>query len=317
MLRLSLFASKVIYTLIIVFCDCIFLLIPFLLHGRSQNNQHDIIGKVNSVLGGALLALAFTNLMENANSQMKLAMPDFPISYVFTVFGILLSCFFPKFFPSRKKKSNASGFVKLPTVDIEEMSDSIELEEMTNKNDVDTNDDEKDSADMYLFIAMCFFETFTSNIVIGVQNETRHLPMLTMLTIIGDSIQMIAVGLMVYKHKSFKNVDRRHSLYTFLPLLCLFVLVCVTNVGGIVFGMVFVFFLDSPANQWWVMLISECMLALNAGMFVKISIMDMIYVELEKHSNGSFKVFVRIALVMLGSTLGIFVTTFANEKDKG
>lgn len=303
---LSLFASKIVYTLVIIFSDCIFLLIPFLLHEQTQNNDRDVIGKINSLLGGALLSLAFTNLMENANSQMKLSLPDFPLSYVFTVVGILMSCFFPKFFPKSKKKSNDVGFVKLPAIDIEEMSDFIEVEQET----IDNND----SADMYLFIAMCFFETFTSNIVIGVQNETRHLPILTMLTIIGDSIQMIAVGLVVYKHKSFKrssSSSRRHWIHILLPLMFLFVLVFVTNLGGIIFGMLFVFMLDSPTNQWWVIMISECMLALNAGMFVKISIMDMIYVELEKHPDGSIKVFVRIAFVILGSVLGVGMTTLA------
>jgi hypothetical protein len=286
-------------------------LIPFLLHEQTQNNDRDVIGKINSLLGGALLSLAFTNLMENANSQMKLSLPDFPLSYVFTVVGILMSCFFPKFFPSRKKTSNDVGFVKLPAIDIEEMSDSIDIEEMIDNTTTTKNVNNNDSADMYLFIAMCFFETFTSNIVIGVQNETRHLPMLTMLTIIGDSIQMIAVGLVVYKHKSFKSRSRRHWIYIVLPLICLFVLVFVTNLGGIVFGMLFVFMLDSPSNQHWVMIISECMLALNAGMFVKISIMDMIYVELEKHPNGSIRVFARIAFVVLGSVLGIGMTTLA------
>ncbi len=308
MLVLSLLQAKLLYTTIIIFSDYLFLMIPFLLHHQVESGEkHDVIGNINSVLGGALLSLAFTNLMADANTTMQSVMPDFPLSYVFTVAGVLCSCFIPRLFRKRTVDTPVTtdqGSPSLPIAleDDNDIDDNFQLIESPNDNAMPP------TPNLLLFVAMSFFETFAGNIVIGMQNETAHLLMLTFLIVIGDAIQMIAIGLAMYK-----NLHRVHqwssSPRIFLPLVLLFAMVLVTNMGGTLFGMFFVFVFDSTRNKQWMLVASECMLALNAGIFLKISLLDMIQVELSKHADGSWKTLIKILFTTLGSLLGVLLTT--------
>lgn len=300
-MRLGLVAAKLIYTGIVAVCDCLFLLTPFI----WQSSSGSALNGLTAFLGGALLALALLNLMADSNAQMQALFPAFPVSYVATIAGILFTTLLPRVFVLvlQRKESSPAPYLELEL--IEEGKEEEEEEEPLNAN-VDTTT----MVRCLFFVALSLFETFTGNLSVGIQQDEQHLPMLATLIVIGDSVQMIAIGL-AFQEMMNQRQKRAHSslLRLYLPMILLFCSTVTINFVGTAFGIFCSYMLTNPVNQRWLNIASELMLAFNAGMFIKMSMVDMIEVELEKTSNGVLHFVKQTTLVVLGTAFGIGVSS--------
>lgn len=296
-MRLGLATAKLIYTGVVAVCDCLFLLTPFV----WQSSSGSALNGLTSFLGGALLALALLNLMADSNAQMQMLMPEFPVSYVATVVGLLFTTILPRLFMFALQRKEPSP---PPYEELEMTEDLLGAK--------DGNDQMGAVLVRSLFfVVLSLFETFTGNLAIGIQRDEQHLPMLAILIVIGDSVQMIAIGLAfqeLMRHRQRRRA--RLSLFQmYMPLIVLFASTVSVNFLGTLFGIFCSYMLTDPSNQRWLTIASELMLGFNAGMFIKMSMVDMIEVELEK-ANASFLCFAKqMALVLLGTAFGIGVSS--------
>jgi ZIP Zinc transporter len=321
-MELTTLQSKIVYTMIVATCDCLFLLIPFLWHAPGNDDTAQKIHVLNgltSFLGGALLSLAFVNLMPDSNTQMQKMMPSFPMSYVSTVIGILFTAFLPRLFVFSIPKTSAKHHLLEKVNDNEyelfELTQTVTLDSMSSRDFTTENNSKSDNISESLqtnttitalfFVGMSLFESFTGNISIGVQSDATHLMMLAILIIIGDSVQMIAIGLQFRQLLLDRHLKHRTLLHIYAPTLILFFFVVAFNLIGTFVGILFSFMLNSPINQWW---LSECMLAFNAGMFIKMSIVDMIEFELNKKNITFVQTIKQMTAILLGASFGVAIS---------
>jgi hypothetical protein len=294
-MQISAVATKLLYTGIVALCDCLFLLLPFIWKQSSDNGGAQRLSLLTSFLGGALLSLAFVNLMSDSNAQLRTMVPDFPVSYVATVVGVLFTSFFPRLFASPQD------------IDIEPLLENDEIFEL--QCETTNAESERSTLRALFFVAMSLFESLTSNISIGMQDAQSHLMMLTFLIVISDGVQMISIGLAFERMLEERHVRHNTLSRVYTPVILLFLLTLLTNFVGTFIGLALSYVLTSPTNKWWVAVVSECMLAFNAGMFIKMSMVDMIELELDKSNTGArSKVFKRMAFICMGTAFGVLIS---------
>lgn len=217
------------------------------------------------------------------------------------------------------------GNISMQAFDIEmESDDSYDGEERKPMSPIDnedtnstnstnvtttTNDVILQQSNLTIFVIISLFESFLSNVILGFQSNNRHVHVLSLLIVIGDAIQIIIIGMAIEKYVYMKQyVLELRQLY--LPVALLTIAIFLSNVIGTAIGILFIIFIDIKKNIVIIVVISECLMALNAGIFLKISAIDMIYIEISKEKDTSSTIVKKTIIILFGVLIGIAITVF-------
>jgi hypothetical protein len=281
---MDLLTTKIVYTMIIALCDWMFLLTPFLLGELKQWKA--MVSAINLFLGGALLSLSFLSLLWDSTKTLMPIYPTFPLALFCCACGTVFGTFFSKLLEEIKRGRVAS---ETPT--------TIQLAEQSTTSVVMS----------FAFVSL--FESFMANLILGFQNEASHVIVLSILIMIGDTIQMIILGVALKRQSVFRENRRQHTfLGIYFPFVILLAVTLIMNLAGTFCGIAFVSVLSTRNNAILLTVISESLMAFNAGLFITLSIVEMIFPQINKHDDRLGTTFKKIVLLLLGGGVGTLLS---------
>lgn len=337
---------KILFTLIVILSDLILYLIPFVF--ENALNWQSKLNYINALFGGILMTISFVSLLSDATIETTIYWSDWPLIFIIFSSGILFSCIAPRWLKLLRNKIHENKniqeieskfqlentIVELNSMKRDEINKMIHLKRIKpnpnyiGKNDnnikyqnlqednkeefIDEEEELMETSNLFVFILVSFFESFLSMIVIGFQNTRQHIALLSILTILGDSIQMIIIGMSMKQYKDLKQeILTRNQLYT--PIILIIIFIFVSNISGMITGYFIISIIDFESNKVLFVVISECLMAFNSGIFTKISLVDMIHVELNKIRDSNKTIFLKFFFIFIGSIIGIFLSLLIRD----
>lgn len=175
----------------------------------------------------------------------------------------------------------------------------------------DSEDELLEKSNLLVFVLISLFESLLSMMIIGFQTIIQHISLLSILTILGDSIQMIIIGIAV---KSYIDLNPNINNYQrYMPCILIVIFIIILNALGSLIGSLCILFIDINKNKIIFIVISECFMAFNSGIFTKVSIVDMINVELNKKRDSDKTIVKKFFAILIGSGIGTGIALLIRE----
>ena len=85
------------------------------------------------------------------------------------------------------------------------------------------------------------------------------------------------------------------------------ILIFIINYFGLSLGLIIMSIIDVDKNKILIIVISECLLSINSGIFIKISLVDMIDNQLKKYDvdDDNKNIRIKIIMIIIGIIIGI------------
>lgn len=320
---ISVIASKIIYTLLGIIANVLLMTIP-LVFGRKRW-WNILFGNVNCLLGGILLTLCFVSLLIEADKDTGSNGINKIWNHIAVIFGIFISYLLPQFFDWSKSKIDFKKLfsfcwkinenIDFTHVVSEEMI-TEGLIHVETKPEVILFDEKKNISSLLILLLSSMTESFISSVIIGFQTNADKMSILFLVNIIGDLVQNILIGINL---KNYIEFNTRYEVSIRIQIIVFFVVLSILNVIGVIIGIIFTGKNDihTLEGRRYTQFISDILLCFNAGMFIKISMCDMIQEDISHETkDGQSFGFKKIFFVFIGCIIGVVFSLFIQYFEK-